>query len=450
MDDYPTTTQTPEFSADTEDIDPVGEEEPSQSLASRIADFVRLCWLKRRLVFAVVGAGTLISIVYALSLPNVYTSSTTLMPPDNSSPYSSIMSMLSPGGSAAQFGSEALGLNTPGDLFVSILKSRNVQDGVINALGLAGYYHMRNADQARALLSGVTKVELERTSGTITISVTDRNPVTASRIAGEYVEQLNRVVTDNATSAARRERIFLEERVKEVKQSLDDSAKQLSQFSTKSGAFDVSSQTKSMVEEGLRLQAELIEGRSQLAALRQTYSEDNSRVRSLEAHNAELQKELDKMGGVPQGSGATADTNQSPYPTVDELPALGLTYFDLERKVRVDEALWETLTKEYEAAKVQEAEEIPTVEVLDAADVPIAKSAPSRRSIVGAGFLISSFFACILVLFTTIWNEADPEGEPKRLIVQAADSLMDSRRWYWSVPGMRWMRTRLTGSEHLE
>ena len=69
-----------------------------------------------------------------------------------------------------------------------------------------------------------------------------------------------------------------------------------------------------------------------LAALRQTYSEDNFKVRALEAHNAELQRELDKMGGLPQGSGANADANKSPYPTADELPGLGLTYFDLERK----------------------------------------------------------------------------------------------------------------------
>ena len=80
-----------------------------------------------------------------------------------------------------------------------------------------------------------------------------RNPVLAAKMARGYVEELNRVVTDSTTSSARRERIFLEERVKDVKQQLDDSAKQLSQFSTKSGAIDISSQTKSMVDEGLQI-----------------------------------------------------------------------------------------------------------------------------------------------------------------------------------------------------
>ena len=94
-----------------------------------------------------------------------------------------------------------------------------------------------------------------------------RNPVLAANLAQGYVEELNRVVTDNTTSAARRERVFLEGRVKDVKQNLDDSASKLSQFSTKSGAIDMPSQTKSMVDEGLKLQAELIDGRSQVGGI---------------------------------------------------------------------------------------------------------------------------------------------------------------------------------------
>jgi uncharacterized protein involved in exopolysaccharide biosynthesis len=447
MDDFQNTTQAPEFIAETEANEPFGEEEAGESLISRVADFLRTCWFKRRLFIGFVGCGILVSVLYSLALPNMFVSTTTLMPPDNSSPYSNIMGLLSPGSAASQLGSEALGLNTPGDLFISILKSRNVQDGLITRLDLAKYYHARDAEMARYALEGATKIEDDRTSGVITISVTDTNPVTASRIAEGYVEELNRVVTDNATSAARRERIFLEERVKEVKQNLDDSAAQLSQFSTKSGAIDISSQTRSMVEQGLRLQAELIDGRSQLAALRQTYSEDNSRVKALEAHNAELQKELDKMGGLNQGSGTNAAPGESPYITANELPALGVTYFDLERKVRVDEALWESLTKQYEAAKVEEAEEIPTVEVLDVANIPLRKSTPIRRFIVEIGAIVSFVLAGVVVFLGMIWEGMDPDGETKRLVADAEAVLMNSSRWYWKLPGMSRIYRQLARSE---
>ncbi|HEY1803072.1 MAG TPA: GNVR domain-containing protein [Terracidiphilus sp.] len=449
MDDFQTTTQAPELPADGDDFESLGEEELRVSLLSRLMQFLRKFWLKRRMVLCILAAGILIAVLYALSLPNVYTSTTALMPPSDSSPYPGIIGELTPNSVVGEIGSEALGLETRGELFIAILNSRNVQDSLIARLGLANYFKTDNLEDARRSLTGATKIEEERKSGIITISVSASNPVLAANMARGYVEELDRVVTDDSTSAARRERIFLEERVKEVKRQLDDSAKQLSQFSSKSGAIDISSQTKSMVEEGLRLQAELIEGRSQLAALRQTYSEDNSRVRALEAHNTELQRELDKMGGAAGGSGTNASPNESPYPTADELPALGLTYYDLERKMRVEEALWEALTRQYESAKVEEAEEIPTVRILDVANVPSRKSGPSRRLIVEVGALLSLVLACTVVLAGMFWEAMDPESEPKRMFAAVIDGAFNAQRWYWKLPGMRWIQRHSRPSNEL-
>jgi uncharacterized protein involved in exopolysaccharide biosynthesis len=449
MDDSQSVTQAPEFSAAMDDVELAGDEEIDETLGSRFADFLRTCWSKRRMFFGIIAAGILVSVLYAFFLPNVYTSSTTLMPPDNTSPYAAIMSALSPSSSVTELSSTALGINTPGDLFISILESRDVQDGMIKRFDLARYYKTRLAEDTRRSLMGDTSIVEDRKSGIITISVKAANPVLAAELAQGYVDELSRVVNDNTTFAARRERIFLEGRVSEVKDKLDDTARDLSQFSTKSGAIDVPSQTRSMVDEGLKLQAELIDGRSQLAALRETYSADNVKVRALEAHNAELQRELDKMSGVAQGSAANPDANNSPYPTAEELPTLGLTYFDLERKMRVQEALWEALTRQYEAAKVEEAEEIPSVRVLDVANVPERKSGPSRRLIVEIGAILSFVLACAIVLTEMIWEGMDPEGETMRLVTDAGGVVLDSRRWYWKLPGMKWVRGRLTRSnEH--
>ena len=153
------------------------------------------------------------------------------------------------------------------------------------------------------------------------------------------------------------------------------------------------------------------------------------------------------MGGLPQGSGANADTTKSPYPTADELPTLGLTYYDLEREMRVEEALWETLTRQYEAAKVEEAEELPTVRVLDVAEIPGRKSGPSQRLIVESGALFSLVVALIAVLVGMIWEAMDPQDEPKRGLTEIIDGALNSRRWYWKLPGMGWIHGRLKGSE---
>ena len=440
MDDHQNASAGPEFSPQPDGDQPADTEEVGEPLSGRIALYLRRCWSRRKLIAGIVAAGIVISVLYSLILPNVYTSTTTLMPPSGATPYADILGTLSPGASESDLATEALGLGTAGDLFVSILESRNVLDGVINRYRLLTYYKTDSLESARKNLAGSTDIWTDAKSGIIGINVTAKSPVLAANLARAYVDELDRVVTENTTSSARRERIFLEGRVKDVKQQLDDSAKQLSEFSSKSGAIDVSSQAKSMIDEGLKLQGDLIEGRSQLAALRQTFSEDNSRVRALEAHNAELQRELDKIGSLPQGAGDSTNEGRSPYPSASQLPALGLTYYDLERKMQVEEALWESLTKEYEAAKVEEAEEIPTVHVLDVANVPERKSAPIRRRIVEVGAAVSLVLAFVIVFLGMIWEEMDPEGEAKRLVADATGALADSRRWYWKLPGLKRIR----------
>lgn len=333
------------------------------------------------------------------------------------------MGMLNSAGGYASLGGAALGLSTPGELFVSILESRNVQESLATRFDLIQHYHSRLPEDARKHLSLATAIDEDRKSGVISISVTDHDPVLATNLAKGYVEELNRVVTYNSTSAAHRERVFLEERVKDVKQDLDNSSAALSQFSTKNKAIDINSQAKSMVDAGLKLESDLIEGKSQVAALRQTYSEDNYRVKAAEARIAELQRELNAMGGKPGLNTSKQGASDPLYPSVSELPALGLTYYDLDRKVRVDEALWEALTKQYEAAKVQEAKEIPTVRVLDVAEVPNRKVEPVRRNIMAIGTVFSVLFACGFIFARNRWREVDSGSEPKKLLTEIAASL---------------------------
>src|SRR5207249_4553087 len=77
------------------------------------------------------------------------------------------------------------------------------------------------------------------------------------------------------------------------------------------------------------------------------------------------------------------------YPSIRKLPVLGVTYADLYRRTRVQEAVYESLTKEYELAKVQEVKEIPTVKLLDSPNIPERKSFPPRTLIAFLGMALS-------------------------------------------------------------
>jgi uncharacterized protein involved in exopolysaccharide biosynthesis len=407
----------------------------------RVIQMARLCWAKRGMFGAIMGAGILLSLFYAFRVPTTYTSTTSLLPPENPVQGSGLMNLFQTAGGGGSSGGSVLGLRTQSALYVAILESRTVQENLVKRFDLQKHYQVSGIEAARKIVAADSSIGENAKNGIVTIKVKASSPNIASEIASGYVEELDRFVAQNSSSAARRERIFLEGRLSEIKRGLDESTKALSQFSSVSRTFDVPTQGRIMVESRAKLQDEMVLMREELVALRQTYSEDNVKVRTVRARIAELQRQIDKFMGKPDDT--QFDAKESDYPSVSELPALGNTYFDLERHIRVEETLWDALTRQYESSKVQEAREITSVHILDAASVPQHRDPSGRGTILMLGFLVSFFAACAAVLGTNAWNDLPAEDERKRLVSAIVGAAFDSRRWYWNLPGLLWVHKRV-------
>jgi len=397
-----------------------------------LVGLLRLFWACRRIIFQITSTGLLLSLLIALVLPVTYTSTTTLMPPESFS-NSSNLNLTALAGPAAGFAGMLEG-KSPGDLFVAILQSRTVQERLIARFGLLGHYRKSRIEDTCKQLEQNTSLSEDSKSGVITIRVTAKNPLLASQIAKAYVEELDRVVTQSSTSAARRERIFLEERLKTNKQDLDDDSKAFSQFASANTAMDIPAQSKDMMDAEVRLQGDLIAGQTELAGLRKVYSEDNIRVRAAEARLAALRQGAAKISGESNSADSGIGNMGSLYPSLRELPALGLTYSDMRRRIDAEEALWESMTKQYEMAKVEEAKEIPTVSVLDAANMPERKSGPPRSIIVVFGTFLSLIAAAISALAISFWEGMDVQDERKKLLAEIGATTVNSLHWLRRVP----------------
>jgi capsule polysaccharide export protein KpsE/RkpR len=383
--------------------------------------YLRLLWEQRRLLARLVLYGFVASTLIAFLISARYESTARLMPPDNTQTGGLAMAAAALSGSAGSLGgiaSDVLGLKSTSDIFVGILSSRTVQDKLIQEFDLRKLYGDRRMEDARRDLAARTGISVDRKSQIITITVTDHDPKRAAAMGQAYIEELNRLVAELSTSSARRERIFLEERLKAVNQDLETAEKDFSQFASKNAAIDVKEQGKAMVEAAATLQGQLIAAESELEGLRQIYTDNNVRVRSVRARIDELKHQLDKLGGkgesVTEVSGQASD---SLYPSIRKLPLLGVTYADLYRRTRVQEAVFETLTKEYELAKVQEAKEIPTVKVLDAANIPEKKSYPPRSLIIFLGTAMALAAATTWVFGKTTWEQTD-SNDPRKLFAR--------------------------------
>ncbi len=423
--------ETPDREVSGTPLPPEGQEGRERTLAH-----LQLLWQHRALLSRVAAYALLASTLVAFLISARYESTARLMPPDQSgSGLAMVASLMSGsgggssggGGGLAGMAGDLLGLKSTSDVFVGVLNSRTMQDKLIQQFDLKKLYGDRRMEDARNDLADHTTVSVDRKSQIISVKVRDKSPERAAAMAQAYVEELNHLMADLSTSSARRERIFLEGRLQGVNHDLEAAEKDFSQFASKNTAIDVKEQGKAMVEAAAMLQGQLIAAQSQYEGLRQIYTDNNPRVRSIRARIDELQRQLEKMGGKGESTTTVSDQpSDSMYPSIRKLPLLAVNWADLYRRTKIQEAVLEALTKEYEMAKVQEAKEIPTVKVLDSAHIPDKKYFPPRFAFMVLGTILGLGFAVAWVLGNEAWRETDAK-DPRKLFAQEVFATVTAR-----------------------
>jgi capsule polysaccharide export protein KpsE/RkpR len=418
---------------DIEDIPDVGfpydriaSESESSSTGQGWTSYGWLLWGKRHLLYKVAVRALIAGTVIAFLIPSKYESTAHIMPPEQADS-GALLSLLAGRGSGGAEGGSAglaslagnfLGMTNKGALFVELVHSRTVEDHLIDRFNLQRVYWDRYKQDARKTLEKRTAVEEDRKSGVISITVTDTRPERARDMSQAYVEELDRLVSQVSTSSARRERIFIEQRLVTVKKDLEDAEHQFSAFASQKGTPDIKEQGKAMVESAALLQGQVIAVQSELQGLEQIYTSNNVRVRSLRARLNELQSQLQKLGGTEASLAADPSAPDAMYPSIRQLPLLGVQWADLYRRMKIQETVYELLNQQYELTRIQEAKEIPTIRVIDSANLPEKKSWPPRLLIIFTLTTVSLLFAALCIVGSSYWEKGDPHDPTKVLANQ--------------------------------
>jgi len=416
------TDQNPAISFDS---DPCGT--PSTSDAPSVLDapidrhYLRssrlaLLWERRRLLFDASLWGAALALLAALLSPSRFTSTTRLMPPDP--PLMEQLALLRSLSELIGFsldssktgGSSAFII--PANVFATILSSDSIQNGVIDKLGLRKVYGSGTQSDARRELSRRTHISVDRKSHFLTIEVTDHDPQRAQQITAEYIAQLNSLLTRVDNSASHRERVFLQQRLLEVGHDLQDAESDYSRFSAGNFLVDLHDEDSTLQQTVLYLQGRLLAEKTQLQALRTVYADDNVRVHAAQARILELTRQIRQLGGY---SDATLADSASTVPLIPlrRLPVLGVGYIDLLRRVKVDEALFEALSRKYEMARTQEAREHPSVTVLDSPELPEKRVFPLRVLMVAAGACLAFLSGMTWIFLKSDWDRLAQEDAAK-------------------------------------
>jgi uncharacterized protein involved in exopolysaccharide biosynthesis len=348
----------------------------------------------KRLVLLVTGIAFLIGIVVSLLLPVSYTATTKIMTPQQTQPSAALlMSQLAINPAATNPLSVATGglsLRNPNELYLGLLASRPVADGIIAEFGLSGVYHARDMTAARKALADRTMITSEK-STLIAISVTDTDKKRAAAIANAYPEQLRNLTKNLAVTEASQRRLFYEQRLKDAKADLVSAELAFQQIQKQKGLIQLDAQTKALITSLADLHAEVADKEVQLQALRSYSTEQNPEVQLLESQLSSLQDQtakLEERSGSPESGGLD----------LADVAGAGADYLRAEHELEYRQALFDLLLKQYDAARWDESRNAAVIQVVEDAIPPDHKSAPRRTVIVLVFAALGLFGAWLYIL----------------------------------------------------
>lgn len=344
------------------------------------------------MIISVTVGAALLSLVYSLVLPNIYTGTTRLLPPQQSTSTASMMlGQLGQLSGLANTAGTSLGIKNPNDLYVGMLKSRTVADNIIVRFDLKSLYRANTMVEARTSLADRTTVAAGK-DGLIMIEFDDTDPKRAAAIANAFVFELDRLTQSLAVTEAAQRRLFFERQLLRAKDELVNAEIAARSALEKGGVAMVDEQGRSMIQSIARLRAQITAKEVEISAMGGFASDQNPDLGRARQELAALRLQLGKLEGTGTPFGALVEKGKGQ----------GLKNLGLLRDLRYNEVLFELLAKQYEIAKIDEAKEAAVIQVVDEAVIPDRKSKPKRASIVIMAILI----ACLAALLWAFVREA--------------------------------------------
>jgi len=348
----------------------------------------------RDLLAGTIAAAALAAIVSYL-LPNRFTATTVILPPQqNTSPGATLLGQLGSASPLASLASGSFGLKNPNDLQVAMLKSRTVEDALIDRFNLMALYREQRRSDARKDFEKVTDLENGLKDGLIRISVTDKDPTRAAEMANAYVDEFKKFSATIAVTEASQRRLFFEQQLVQAKENLADAEEALKRTQQKSGLIQLDGQARAVIESVAQLRGQVAAKEVQIRAMHQFAAEQNPDLQLAQQELAGLQSEVARMGA---GSGSSPGDFLMPKGSV---PQAGLDYVRKLRDVKYTETIFELLAKQFEIAKIDEARQGSVVQLVDKAIPPDKKSSPNRLLIIVGSTIAGFVLAVAWILFS--------------------------------------------------
>ncbi len=314
----------------------------------------------------------------AFAVPKRYTARASMLPPSEDQVGLSMSSLLR--------GLTIPGVRvpltvTPSDMVQSVLESDRLLGAVSRRVDIQRVYGQKDSLDAIEKLRKKARFKVTQL-GVVEVRVEAPTAKDAANLANAFVTELDQFTRTQRMSRGHRTRTFIEKRLADIKVRLDSLQTSVANYQRTHHAAAPSVGLGSSLEASARMVAERMNLQFQLELARTYASENSEEVKSLETRLSTLDRQLDK------------------------LPPVGMELAAMMRDLKAHEQAYAFLTAQYEDARIEEARDVVTVEVLDPAVPPRKPSFPRKRLFAAGGLAVG--------LLTSIgWALAQDRRFPK-------------------------------------
>ena len=376
-----------------------------------LVDLVATVWRQKWLVIIITAAAAVLSVLYSLSKPNIYTATSTLLPISGStsalSQYAGLAAMAGvslPGASSAD----------PTVKIQAILNSRELATKVINELDLIPKLikepeKLKTISPLSAALQtfqkNVFSVSVDTKTSVIKVSAKTKDPELSARIVNTAIDLLQQDLANRVLTASGKNIVVLEQQAAEQEKKVRELQNKMADYQKKNKL--IAPQTQS--QQGLDLYRSLIQQKItleiQISSLENALSADNPKISQARAQLAAIQKQIadfEKTGG---GVG----------PAMTETPKALFEYANMQAQLELATKIYGSLLTSVENLRLQDATEKVFVEVIDPAVPPELKSEPARANMCVVGTLAGGFASLLLAFARQALQKliADPQVRAK-------------------------------------
>ncbi len=322
-----------------------------------------------------------------------------------------------------QFGISGLAssASNPSVVFEAVLKSNELAANVLRRYDYFSRMGINKKSEngiAKSFANSVN-VTTSKKDTTISVSIQSHDPVFASDLANSYVKALDRYNLTNSFTSARRLREYIEKRMDEADKELDQAQVALREFQEKNSAISISQQADATLKILGEMEAQRVALEVEKAAKEKFYKGPHIQIGQLDAQMQALQKNIDSLTYSEEAS-VPIEMEKGKvefYIPLTRIPGLNFDESKLLLKVKAKTGVVTLLTTQLEQAKLDEAKDIPTINILEWASPPEKPVKPKIKMNIILGFIVCLFLGIFIIFFMEFIErmDQDPETAPRWL-----------------------------------